>query len=123
MPRLVALLFAVLILVLGATTCLPLLREKAVQNRVRLQMQDELRMELAKTRDLETQIARVKSDSVAIERLAREKFGLGRAGEVIFKFRELPTDAGASPSPVTPAPQGSAPTTPGATRQAPRTGR
>jgi len=121
MPRLVALLFAVLILVLGATTCLPLLREKAVQNRVRLQMQDELRMELAKTRDLETQIARVKSDSVAIERLAREKFGLGRAGEVIFKFRELPTDAAANPPPVTP--QASNPAAPGTSRQAPRPGR
>lgn len=123
MPRLVALLFAVLILLLGATTCLPLLREKAVQNRVRLQMQDELRMEMAKTRDLETQIARVKSDSVAIERLAREKFGLGRAGEVIFKFRDLPPDAGANPPPVTPTPQGPAPTTPGAARQMPRAGR
>lgn len=107
MPRLVALLVAVLILLLGAMTCLPLLREKAVQNRVRLQMEDELRMELAKTRNLESQIARVKSDTSVVEKLAREKFGLGRTGEVIFKFRDLP---GHSSSP---APTPSVPPRPG----------
>lgn len=90
MPRLVALLVAVLIVLLGVMTCLPLLREKAVQNRVRLQLEEDLRFELAKTRELESQIARVKSDPMVIEKLAREKFGLGRTGEVIFKFRELP---------------------------------
>lgn len=90
MPRLVALLVAVLIVLLGVMTCLPLLREKAVQNRVRLQLEEDLRSELTKTRELESQIARVKSDPTVIEKLAREKFGLGRTGEVIFKFRELP---------------------------------
>lgn len=101
MPRLVALLVAVLILLLGAMTCLPLLREKAVQNRVRMQMEDELRLEFAKTRELESRIARVKSDTVAIEKLAREKFGLGRTGEVIFKFRDFPQPS-ATPAPGAP---------------------
>jgi len=99
MPRLVALLVAVLIVLLGVMTCLPLLREKAVQNRVRLQLEEDLRFELTKTRELESQIARVKSDPTVIEKLAREKFGLGRTGEVIFKFRELPP-ASAAPSTV-----------------------
>lgn len=91
MPRLVALLVAVLIVMLGVMTCLPLLREKAVQNRARLQLEEELRLEMAKTRELEVQIARVKSDTTVVEKLAREKFGLGRTGEVIFKFRpDLP---------------------------------
>jgi len=88
MPRLVALLVALLIVLLGAMTCLPLLREKAVQNRVRMQMEDELRVQLGKTRELEAQIARIKSDTTVVEKLAREKFGLGRSGEVIFKFRD-----------------------------------
>ena len=61
MPRLAALLVAVLIVALGVMTCLPLLREKAVQNSVRMQLEDELRVELTKTRELEGQIARVKS--------------------------------------------------------------
>ncbi len=91
MPRLAALLVAVLIVALGVMTCLPLLREKAVQNSVRMQLEDELRVELTKTRELEGQIARVKSDTRIVERLAREKFGLGRTGEVIFKFRDFPS--------------------------------
>ena len=105
MPRLVALLVAVLIVLLGAMTCLPLLREKAVQNRVRMQMEDELRSELGKTRELEAQIARIKSDTTVVEKLAREKFGLGRTGEVIFKFRDL-----------TPGPSPSAPSSPATPR-------
>ena len=102
MPRLVALLVAVLIVLLGAMTCLPLLREKAVQNRVRMQMEDELRAELGKTRELEAQIVRVKSDTTVVEKLAREKFGLGRSGEVIFKFRD-PTPGPSQSAPSSPA--------------------
>ncbi|MGE3309634.1 MAG: septum formation initiator family protein [Limisphaerales bacterium] len=109
MPRLVALLLAVVILLLGAMTCLPLLREKAVQSRVRLQMEDELRAELARTRELEARIERIKKDTSVVERLAREKFGLGRSGEVIFKFRDptpAPNPSAPQTSPSTPRPRG-----------------
>ncbi len=108
MPRLVALLVAVVIVLLGAMTCLPLLREKAVQNRVRMQMEDELRAEMGRTRVLESQIERIKRDTAVVERLAREKFGLGRSGEVIFKFRDptpMPNPGAPQTSPGTPRPR------------------
>lgn len=95
MPRLFALFLAVIILLLGAMTYIPLLREKAAQKRVHLQLQEELQQELARTRAIESRIASVKTDRPTLEKLGREKFGLSRTGEVVFKFRgDLPASTG-----------------------------
>lgn len=87
MPRFLALLIAVVIILLGVMTCLPLIREKAAQKRVQLQLQEDLLAEQLRTRDIESRIVAVKTDRQTVERLAREKFGLARTGEVVFKFR------------------------------------
>ena len=87
MPNVLALLLAAGILLLGLMTCVPLLREKAVQKRAHLQLEEDLRTEHARTRELEERIAAVKTDPATVEKLAREKFGLAKPGEVIFKFR------------------------------------
>ncbi|MBL9139591.1 MAG: septum formation initiator family protein [Verrucomicrobiales bacterium] len=91
MPRLLALLAAVVILLLGIMTCIPLIREKAVQKRAQLQLMEELETERARTLEIQKRIAAVRNDPSVVERLAREKFGLARTGEVVFKFRgDLP---------------------------------
>ncbi len=91
MPRLFSLFVAVAVIVAGIVTSLPLWREKAVQKRQLLQLQEELRLEQARTKEISDKITAVKSDPKTVERLGREKFGLGRSGEVIFKFRgDLP---------------------------------
>lgn len=91
MPRLLALLAAVVILLLGIMTCIPLIREKAVQKRAQLQLMEELETERGRTLEIQKRIASVRNDPQAVERLAREKFGLAKTGEVVFKFRgDLP---------------------------------
>jgi cell division protein FtsB len=93
MPRLLALLAAVVILLLGIMTCIPLIREKAVQKRAQLQMMEELEAERGRTLEIQKRIAAVRNDPTVVERLAREKFGLAKTGEVVFKFRgDLPAN-------------------------------
>ena len=75
------------ILFLGVTASIPLWREKAVQYRILSQLREERQAEQNRARQLEAAIIAVKSDPAVVERLAREKFGLARPGEVIFKFR------------------------------------
>lgn len=87
MPRVVSLLVATVILFLGVTASIPLWRERAVQYRILSQLREDRQAELNRTHQLESAIIAVKSDPAVVERLAREKFGLARPGEVIFKFR------------------------------------
>lgn len=99
MPRFYSLLIAVAVIVAGIVTSLPLWREKAVQKRRLLQLQEEYRQEQSRTRELSEKITAVKTDPRTVERLAREKFGLGRSGETIFKFRGDLPQAGPAPRP------------------------
>lgn len=79
---------ALVIVLLGVMTCIPMIREKAMQKRVQLQLEEDLRAEAARAALLQKQINDVRNDPQVVERLAREKFGLARTGEVIFKFRD-----------------------------------
>lgn len=100
MPRLLSLLVAVVVILTGIITSLPLWREKAVQKKQYLMLQEELRQEQARTRDITERINAVKTDPRTVERLAREKFGLARSGETIFKFRgDLPPQTTTPPAP------------------------
>lgn len=91
MPRLISLLVAVVVVLTGIFTSLPLLRQKAAQKRAFLQLQEDVRVEQLRAKELSDKIQSVRSDRKTVERLAREKFGLGRSGETIFKFRpDLP---------------------------------
>jgi len=102
----VSLLAAMVILFLGVSASIPLWREKAAQYRILHQLREERQAEQNRSRQLEAAIISVKSDPAVVERLAREKFGLARPGEVIFKFR---SDLTAAPQlPTLPAPSASA---------------
>jgi len=86
-PRLLSLLIAVVVILAGIFTSLPLLRAKANQKHDLLQRQEALAAEQVRYRAINDKITAVKTDPKTVERLAREKFGLGRTGETIFKFR------------------------------------
>jgi cell division protein FtsB len=93
-----SLLLSVVILLAGIMYSIPLLREKQVQERTQLQLTDRLLLESARNADLNHRIAAVKSDARLVERLGREKFGLARTGEVVFKFRgDLPPATDSTP--------------------------
>ena len=95
---------AVVVILTGIISSLPLWREKAVQKRQYLMLQEELRQEQARTREIADRIQAVRTDPRTVERLAREKFGLARSGETIFKFRsDLPSPAPSQPAPPAPA--------------------
>lgn len=109
MPRhlSICLLGAVVILLAGVAYSIPLLREKQAQKKAQIELQEKLRLELARRDEIENRIAAVKTDPRVVERLGREKFGLGRTGEVIFKFRgDLPP----APAAPLPTPSATAPT-------------
>lgn len=101
MPRLLALFIAVVVLVLGVMMCLPLLRQKAFKKRVQLELIEERDREAALGQEYRRRIESVRNDPTVVERLARESFGLGRTGEVIFKFKA--PDAGAPTNASAPA--------------------
>lgn len=103
MPRLLALLLAVVIILTGVVASIPLIREKAAQKQEQLRLQAELDSERTRNLELRKRIAAARDDPSVVERLAREKFGLARTGEVIFKFRgDLPaTNAPAARASVT----------------------
>lgn len=107
MPRPYSLLIAVVLVLGGIVASLPLFREKAVQKRQLIRLQESVRQEQIRTRELNEKINSVKSDPKTVERLAREKFGLARSGETIFKFRgDLPQSApvqAVSPAPSAPS--------------------
>lgn len=51
-------------------------------------MRQGLYRERAITDSLRAEIIRVRSDTAVIERLARERYGMARAGETIYKVEE-----------------------------------
>lgn len=106
MPRhlSICLLASVVILLAGVAYSIPLLREKQAQKKTQIELQERLRLEVVRRDEIENRIASVKTDPRVVERLGREKFGLGRTGEVIFKFRgDLPpAPAGAPAAPAAP---------------------
>jgi hypothetical protein len=87
-PRLLALLVSLVIVLSGVMTCIPMIREKALQKQAQLRLADLLRHERERTVELQKQLWAAKHDPAVVEKLAREKFGLGRPGEIIFKFRD-----------------------------------
>jgi hypothetical protein len=97
MPRLWSILVSAAILLVGLLACIPLLHDKERLNRIRLSHQELLQAEEQLARDLEARIDAARNDPLTVERLAREKFGWGRTGEVIFRFR-------ADPNALTPLP-------------------
>lgn len=105
MPRFLALLLSVIILAVGMATWLPLIHEKAVRKRDLLELQEEIDAQRALTRELEGRIHAVRNDPTFVERLAREKFGLARPGETVFKFRNDPVPTPPHPTPPHTPPQ------------------
>lgn len=95
---------AVVVILAGIISSLPLWREKAAQQKQYLMLQEEFRQEQSRTKELVDRINAVRTDPKTVERLAREKFGLARPGETIFKFRgDLPAPAAPAAAPASPS--------------------
>lgn len=78
---------------------LPEFRARAARQELIRELTAELALGEQQERNLKDQIAAVKADPRVLERLAREKFGYGRTGELIFRF-----EAPAPPRPGVTAP-------------------
>lgn len=84
---------------------LPEFRARAARQELLRELTAELALWEQQERDLKDQIAAVKADPRVLERLAREKFGFGRPGELIFRFEAPapPRPHPAAPAPVSPS--------------------
>lgn len=79
--------FAVVAILVGAVIVyLPEFRARAAQEEHARELEADLAIEQQRERDLKDHMAAIKADPRVLERLAREKFGLGRTGEMIFRF-------------------------------------
>jgi cell division protein FtsB len=77
------------ILAAGILACLPRLRERARMEEQLAEVAAEIARETEAINERRDKMAAIKADPRELERLAREKFGLGRTGEMIFRF-EVP---------------------------------
>lgn len=85
---------AVVAILVGAVIAyLPEFRARAAQEEHARELEAEIAAEQQRERDLKDHMAAVKADPKVLERLAREKFGLGRTGEMIFRFEAPATNA------------------------------
>lgn len=89
MRRRTLLLVAVALPVLAIAT----FGSRGVLRRVQLESQasetrDQLNIERAKSDSLRHEINRYKADTTTIERLARERYGMVRSGEIIYRVPE-----------------------------------
>lgn len=69
------------------------------------QQRDELRQELAEAEarrdDLKEKIALIENDEFALEKLAREKLGFVKEGEILYKYEDPVIEEGGE-APITP---------------------
>ncbi|MFN0069341.1 MAG: FtsB family cell division protein [Limisphaerales bacterium] len=78
---------------------LPEFRARAAQEEHARELEAEIAAEQQRERDLKDHMAAVKADPKVLERLAREKFGLGRTGEMVFRFETSSTNVPAARRP------------------------
>jgi|ERR1051325_9955904 cell division protein FtsB len=72
---------------------LPLIRQNERMREAILRRHGQLRQEQERTRQLETSIRAMRTDSRTIERLAREKLGYIKPGETRIQFEPAVTNA------------------------------
>lgn len=71
---------------------LPEFRARAAQEEHARELEADIAADQQRERDLKDHMAAIKADPRELERLAREKFGLGRTGEMIFRFETSSTN-------------------------------
>ena len=68
--------------------CVPLMQQNARMRQRNLELEAQVQREEDIARQLKASLDALRSDPKAIERLAREKLGYAKPGEVIIRFQE-----------------------------------
>ncbi len=93
LTKVVVALVATAFLLLIGMYYLPLLQQNERMRADIMRLQNQLQIEEAKSRELQTQIDSLRNDSNAVARLAREKLGYAKPGETVIHFEPALTNS------------------------------
>lgn len=77
--------------------CVPLIQQNERMRQRNLELETQIQREEDAGRQLKASLDAQRSDPKAVERLAREKLGYAKPGEVVIRFQEPTTSAPAAP--------------------------
>ena len=77
--------------------CVPLLRQNEQMRKRNIELEASIQREEDNGRQLKASLDSQRSDPTAVERLAREKLGYAKPGEVVIRFQEPTASAPAAP--------------------------
>jgi len=89
---------AVMILLVAAVAvgigflCVPLVQQNERMRQRNLELESQIQREEEVGRQLKATLDAQRSDPKAVERLAREKLGYAKPGEVVIRFQDLATN-------------------------------
>lgn len=90
---------AVMVLLVAAVAvgigflCVPLIQQNERMRQRNLELESQIQREEEVGRQLKATLDAQRSDPKAVERLAREKLGYAKPGEVVIRFQETTTNA------------------------------
>lgn len=90
-------LIGIAIVVAIGYLCFPVLQKNVSMRERNLEIEAQIQREEDAARHLKTSLDTLRSDPKAIERLAREKLGYAKPGEIVIRFQEPATSAPARP--------------------------
>ncbi len=93
-PVVIFLLFIAGLLLVGAWY-LPLIKQNERMRKVILQLDDKIQREEEAGKQLRGSIDALRYDPKAVERLARERLGYAKPGEIVVRFEEPHTNSAA----------------------------
>ena len=97
LTRVVMLLLVVASAVSIGYLCVPLIQQNARMRQRNLELEAQIQREEDAARQLKANLDALRSDPKAVERLAREKLGYAKPGEVVIRFQEPTASAPAAP--------------------------
>ncbi len=91
LTRVVVLLLVVATAIGIGYLCVPLIQQNARMRQRNLELDAQIQREEEAARQLKANLDALRSDPKAVERLAREKLGYAKPGEVVIRFQESPS--------------------------------
>ena len=93
LTKAVVLLLVIAALLAVAVWYLPLIKQNERMRSEVLRLQEELATKEETARQIKVQIEALRNDPETVERYAREKLGLARAGETVIRFEQPDSNA------------------------------
>ena len=93
LTKAVVFLLVIAALLAVAVWYLPLIKQNERMRSEVLRLQEELTTEEETARQIKVQIEALRNDPETVERYAREKLGLARAGETVIRFEQPNSNA------------------------------